>query len=81
MIKHLIWETEEHMLATVLQVALVVKDASASAEDTRDAGSIPGWGRSPGEEDGNPPQYSCLENSTGQRSLAGYMGSQRVRHD
>ena len=25
-------------------------------------GSIPGWGRSPGEENGNPLQYSCLEN-------------------
>ena len=24
---------------------------------------IPGWGRSPGEGNGNPPQYSCLENS------------------
>ena len=30
---------------------------------------------------GNPLQYSCLENRHGQRSLAGYMGSQRVRHD
>ena len=28
----------------------------------RDAGSIPGLGRSPGEEHGNPLQYSCLEN-------------------
>ena len=26
-------------------------------------GSIPGWGRSPGGENGNPRQYSCLENS------------------
>ena len=25
-------------------------------------GSIPGWGRSPGEGNGNPLQYSCLEN-------------------
>ena len=30
----------------------------------RDPGSIPGWGRSPGEENGYPLQYSCLENST-----------------
>ena len=36
----------------------------------RDAGSIPGWGRSPGGEYGNPLQYSCLEN-LGQRSLPG----------
>ena len=28
-----------------------------------DPGSIPGWGRSPGEENGYPFQYSCLENS------------------
>ena len=27
-----------------------------------DPGSIPGWERSPGEENGNPLQYSCLEN-------------------
>ena len=29
-----------------------------------DLGSIPGWGRSPVEGNGNPLQYSCLENST-----------------
>ena len=39
---------------------------------TGDMGSIPGAGRSPGEGHGNPLQYSCLENSNGQRSLAGY---------
>jgi len=33
---------------------------------------IPGWGRSPGVGHGNPLQYSCLENSHGQRSLVGY---------
>ena len=33
---------------------------------------IPGSGRSPGEGNGNPLQYSCLENPHGQRSLAGY---------
>ena len=31
-------------------------------EMSRDAGSIPGLGRSPGEGNGNPLQYSCLEN-------------------
>ena len=44
------------------QVALVVKNLPAKAGDTRDAGSVPGWGRSPGEGNGNPLQYSCLEN-------------------
>ena len=32
---------------------------------------IPGWGRSPGEGNGNLLQYSCLENSTDGRSLVG----------
>ena len=36
--------------------------ASASAEDIRDVCSIPELGRSPGVGDGNPLQYSCLEN-------------------
>ena len=48
------------------------KECTCQCGRHRDAGSIPGLGRSPGEEDGNPPQYSCLENSTGQRSLLGY---------
>ena len=37
-----------------------------------DLGLIPGLGRSPGEGNGNPFQYSCLENPHGQRSLVGY---------
>ena len=45
------------------QVALVVKNLPASAEDAREASSIPGSGRSPEEGNGYPPQYSCLENS------------------
>ena len=44
------------------QVALVVKNLPANAGDIRDAGSIPGLGRSPGDGNGNPLQYSCLEN-------------------
>ena len=44
------------------QVALVVKDPSANVGDIRDAGSIPGSGRSPGGGHGIPRQYSCLEN-------------------
>ena len=44
------------------QVALVVKNPPATAGDVRDAGSIPGSGRSPGGGHGNPLQYSCLEN-------------------
>ena len=39
------------------------KNLPANAGDTRDAGSIPRSGRSPGGENGNPLQYSCLEKS------------------
>ena len=44
------------------QVALVVKNPPANAGDRREAGSVPGSGRSPGGGNGNPLQYSCLEN-------------------
>ena len=37
-------------------------DGKATASNVGDPGSIPGWGRSPGEGNGNPLQYSCLEN-------------------
>ena len=46
------------------QVVLVVKNLPASAGDTGDEGSIPGWGRCPAGGNGNPLQYSCLENPT-----------------
>ena len=46
------------------QVALVVKNLPASAGDARVVGSVPGSGRSPGGGNGNPLQYSCLENPT-----------------
>ena len=39
-----------------------VKNSPANAGDLRDSGSIPGLGRSPGGEPGNPLEYSCLEN-------------------
>ena len=43
-------------------LASVAKNTPANAGDIRDAGSIPGSGRCPGEGNGNPPQYSRLEN-------------------
>ena len=43
-------------------VVLVVKNPPANAGDLRDSGSILGPGRSPGGGNGNPLQYSCLEN-------------------
>jgi len=39
-------------------------DSKASVCSARDLGSIPRSGRSPGEGNGNPLQYSCLENPT-----------------
>ena len=60
----------------------VAKNLPADAANTGATGLIPGSGRSPGEGNGNPLQFSCLENSWmeepgGLQS----MGSQRVRHD
>ena len=47
-------------------------DGKESTCTVGDLGSIPGMGRSPGGGHGNPPQYTCLENPHGQRSLVGY---------
>ena len=41
----------------------MVKNLPANVGDARDAGLIPGLGRSPGVGNGSPFQYSCLENS------------------
>ena len=41
----------------------VVENLLANSGDTKDAGSSPGSGRTPGEGNGNPPQYSSLGNS------------------
>ena len=43
-------------------------DGKASACNVGDLGSIPGSGRSPGEGNGNPLQYSCLENPMDRRA-------------
>ena len=46
-------------------MVLVVKNPPASLGDLRDVGSVLGSGRSPGEGNGNPLQYCCLENPMG----------------
>ena len=66
--------TDEIAEATELQIlerineswtSLVAQMVEASAYNVGDLGSIPGWGRSSGEGNGNPLQYPCLENPTG----------------
>ena len=49
----------------------MVKNLPASAGDAGDSGLIPGSGRSPGEGNGNPLQYSCLENPMDRGAWAG----------
>ena len=61
-------------------------DGKASAYNAGDPGSIPGLGRSPGEGNGTPLQYSCLENPMDGGAYSPWgpkesMGSQRVRHN
>ena len=57
----------------------MVKNLLASAGDTRDVGSVPGLGRSPGEGNGNLLQYSCLENAMDRGPWQATV--QGVRHD
>ena len=52
-------------------------DGKLSVYNAGDLSSIPGLGRFPGEGNGNPLQYPCLENPMD----GGAMGSQRVGHD
>ena len=56
-------------------------DSKESACNVGGLGLIPGSGRFPGEGNGNPLQYSCLENSTEKPGGLQSMGSQRVRHN
>ena len=66
-------------------MAQKVKNPPAIQETTcnaGDLGSIPGLGRSPGEGNGNPLQYSCLGNPMNRGDLwAPVYGVAKVRHD
>ena len=53
------------------EASLVTYTVKESARSAGDPGLVPGLGRSPGEENGNPLQYSCLENPT-DRGAWGY---------
>ena len=50
----------------------MVKNLPANGGDTRDAASVPGWRRFFGEGNGNPRQYSCLENAMGRGAREDY---------
>ena len=58
-------EVNRHLIkgTSASQVALMINHPLANAGDVGDVGSIPGLGRSLGVGNGNPLQYSCLENS------------------
>ena len=56
-------------------------DGRESAYNAGDLGSIPGLGRFPGEGNGYPLHYSCLENSTEKPGRLKSMQWQIVRHD
>ena len=55
-------------------------DGKESACSGGNPGSFPRSGKSPGEGNGNPFQYSCLQNPMDGGAWAGLMGSQRVGH-
>ena len=71
------WFCKELPLPKGLPAGAVEMVMPVSAGDPGDAGSIPGSGVG----NGNPLQYSCLENSSGQRSLAGYSQISRKESD
>ena len=56
-------ETEDYIFVSSLPAFPGGSEVKASAPNARDVGSIPGSGRCPGEGNGNPLQYSCLENA------------------
>ena len=64
----------------MIGTSLVAQTVKASAYNAGDPGSIPGERRSPGEGNGNPLQYSCLENpmdgGTWQATVRGVAKSQ-----
>ena len=57
------WLEKASRLWCILIYGAMVKSPPANTGDTRDTGSITGSGRFPGVQNGNPRQYSCLENS------------------
>ena len=85
------WQNGGKVLVTCTNKKIIIKshfpggsDGKVSAYNAGDLGLIPGLGRSPGEGNSNPLQYSCLENPRSETEEPGRlqsMGSQRVKHD
>ena len=57
----------------------MIKKLPAKAGDAGDVGSIPGSGRSPGEGNGNPLQYSCLGNPTDREGCSPWVAKSQTR--
>ena len=70
------------MVLVPYQDFLGSSDGNESACTAGDLGSIPGSGRSPGEGNGNPLQYSCMENAMDRGAWrVQFLGLQRAGHD
>ena len=63
MLEEFTFQMEIIIIQTTLRLSLVAQMVKECACNARDTGLIPGMGRSPGERNGNPLQYACLENS------------------
>ena len=75
------WQATVHGVA--VRHYLAAKQQTTRCFNVEDPGSIPGLGRSPGEGNGNPFQYSCLENPMDRGEPGGLqsMRSQTPRHN
>ena len=67
-----VWYNMHSWFELGIGVSLMAQWVNNSPANAGDGGSIPGSEWSPGEGNGNPLQYTCLENPHGQRSLVGY---------
>ena len=75
-------EVTEHIPIISCFSVVVIKNSSTNEKMQRDVGSIPELERSPGKGNGDPFQYSCLENYMNRGAWRAILhGSQRVRHN
>ena len=74
------WSHKELDMTEALENFSVGSDGKESACNAGDQHLIPGLGSSSGEGNGNPLQYSCMENPIDRESHRQFVGSQRVEH-